>query len=94
MNLEATYTGGGVTVAVMKAEQSCIRDARSGVFALVPVTARRQLLALHSAQVKPTLLNSSRAVGERERSIMTIDYIARRMMPKSKVISFLFFFFP
>jgi len=44
----------GVTLISMKLEQSCIREATSGIFPLrVPVTALAQLLSLHPAERAP-----------------------------------------
>lgn len=44
-----TYDVAGVTVTNMKLEQSFIREVMSGIFPVrVPVTARAQLLALHT----------------------------------------------
>lgn len=47
MRLISTHTGQGVTVFRMNEEQSALADAANG-FALVALTARRQLSALQA----------------------------------------------
>lgn len=73
--VKGTYDTAGVTVTIMKLEQSAMREATPGVLpALVPVTARAQLLALHSwARTPETRAKPARAdvrymiVGDGER---------------------------